>query len=413
MSNSENKKITAPNFTQIPNIVFDYWQSKLKPTEFSVLICLCRKIFGWHKTSDTISANQLSKMTGISKPTVILALKNLEQYNLVKKTQSQDEFGSLPNEYELSISIPTDEIYTDLSLGELKKRSNGVKILPPPSKDSLLPLVKKFNPGVVKNLYPQKKDLTKERLNKERESTLTDFSFSEDLISKEITIKDNFVSSIDSKIQNQIQESQTNFSPLQPKNDPYLQHNMYYQEVLVNKSPENDTKFCKKVTNDSNNQLKTSNSYSPPDLTPVKRRFNIFLTDDQHNKILEKFGPELIDKAYDIVSDRKLTKDYSKTSDFHLLQRTWVSDAIEEQELKAQEIKIRKEKLKKGSGNSLSESNRHKIEEFVSERHNLLRSKSINMIVGNKKVKINNDEIDYDNPKFNELIQHSLKKVGL
>lgn len=182
---------------------------------------------------------------------------------------------------------------------------------------------------------------------------------------------------------------------------------------IVAKDSSELTKSNYKFTNDSNSQLNNSKSYSPPILTLFPKRFNIFLTEDQHNILLKNFGPELLEKAYDIVSDRKLTRDYSKTTDFHLLQRKWVIDAIQEQELKDQEIKSRKEKLKKKAELPSAESNRLKIVDFLSDKHNLLRSNNIDMIAGNKKVKINNDEIYYDDPKFIELIQHSLRKVGL
>lgn len=159
--------IQAPNFTQIPNVVFDYWMPRLKPTEGYVLLILCRKIFGWHKTSDSISANQLVKTTGLSKPTVIAALKELETLGLITKTQSVGQYGCLPNEFKLKLTVPEDELYTDKTLEEMKEREGGG------SQNSLQGVVKNFNQGVVKDFNPQKKDLTKERLTKEREGAST------------------------------------------------------------------------------------------------------------------------------------------------------------------------------------------------------------------------------------------------
>lgn len=162
-------QITPPNFTQIPNVVFDYWMPRLKPAEACILLILCRKIFGWHKTSDTISANRLIKATGLSKPTILAALKTLEEKGLVTKTQSVGQWGNLPNEYSLNISVPVDELYTDHDLEKMKKADPERKILGGGSQNPLPGVVKEFDQGVVKNLYPQNKDLSKERLTKEKE----------------------------------------------------------------------------------------------------------------------------------------------------------------------------------------------------------------------------------------------------
>jgi hypothetical protein len=160
--------ILPPNYTQIPNVIFDYWMPKLKPTEGYVLLILCRKIFGWHKTSDTISANQLVKATGLSKPTVIASLKELEALGLILKIQSAGQFGCLPNEFKLNISIPLDNLYTDFTLESMKEKDDTIKITGGGGKGNLPGVVKDFNRGVVKDFNPQKKDSTKERLTKER-----------------------------------------------------------------------------------------------------------------------------------------------------------------------------------------------------------------------------------------------------
>lgn len=104
-------KITAPNYTQIPNVVLDEWIKILNYSEFKILMIICRKTFGWHKTKDKISYNQLSEMTGICKNTVISSLKKLEDYGLIKKTISKNKKGfNNTNTYEISIKdIPKDE----------------------------------------------------------------------------------------------------------------------------------------------------------------------------------------------------------------------------------------------------------------------------------------------------------------
>lgn len=171
-----NHKILPPNFTQIPNVVFDYWMAILKSTEFTILMCLCRKIFGWHKTSDSISLNQIIKMTGLSKNSVLSSLKELEGHGLVLKIQSIGEYGNMPNEYRLHISMPKDELYTDQNLeslksekrwGEYQQIEQDNQNLRGGSSNSEQGVVQNLNKGVVQNLHPQKKDSTKEIHTKE------------------------------------------------------------------------------------------------------------------------------------------------------------------------------------------------------------------------------------------------------
>ena len=83
--------IHAPNFTQIPNVVFDYWMNVLSPAEFKVLLCLCRKTFGYHKLSDLVSLSQIEELTGLSRKGIIKNIKSLINHNLIKKTKSKSE----------------------------------------------------------------------------------------------------------------------------------------------------------------------------------------------------------------------------------------------------------------------------------------------------------------------------------
>jgi len=147
----------TPNFTQIPNIIIDEWIPKLKPTSGIVLLILCRKIYGWHKTSDLISLSQLCNCTGLSKPTVLSALEELSFHGLIEKHSFKDEFGHKPNKFSLSVNKPIDERYDDVEN----------KILGGGSKSFSSEVVKNSDYLVVKNFDTQKKDLIKETLTKE------------------------------------------------------------------------------------------------------------------------------------------------------------------------------------------------------------------------------------------------------
>ena len=91
--------ITKPNYTQVPNVLFDKIMENLTGAELKVMLCLCRKIFGWHKEKDKISISQIIKMTGLGKTQIIKSLKTLEKMNLV---MSIKEFGRT-TEYSLII----------------------------------------------------------------------------------------------------------------------------------------------------------------------------------------------------------------------------------------------------------------------------------------------------------------------
>lgn len=75
--------IPVPNYTQVPNSVIDTMMGTLSGSEFKVLIAVCRKVIGWHKTSDAISYSQLKKLTGLENSACAEALKKLESLGCV------------------------------------------------------------------------------------------------------------------------------------------------------------------------------------------------------------------------------------------------------------------------------------------------------------------------------------------
>ena len=96
--------IMAPNYTQIPNILFDYWMNVLTPAEFKVLMCIARKTFGWHKSKDKISLKQIELSTGLSKKGITQNLQALEAHGLITKVKSKTSDGDdAPNQYEINV----------------------------------------------------------------------------------------------------------------------------------------------------------------------------------------------------------------------------------------------------------------------------------------------------------------------
>jgi len=105
-------KIPAPNFTQTPNVIFEYWMPLLNGAEFKVLCCLARKIFGWHKADyrDRISLSQIEKMTGLTRPSVTLAVKVLEKHNLIKRFVT-GTIGQQQTVYEMVVEQESNSVY--------------------------------------------------------------------------------------------------------------------------------------------------------------------------------------------------------------------------------------------------------------------------------------------------------------
>ena len=148
--NEKSSPFQAPNYTQIPNVIFDEWMPILAPTSFKVLLCICRKTFGWHKSEDTISRNQLMKYTGItSKATIKTALDDLVEKRLVFRISTSGEYGNCPNSYSLNIVKPLFETDDSQNLGGGRSKFD-------------LGVGQNLTGGVGQNLTPQKKPSTKE-----------------------------------------------------------------------------------------------------------------------------------------------------------------------------------------------------------------------------------------------------------
>lgn len=141
--------LCQPNTTQIPNEVFDYWMGVLSPAEFKVLLCICRKTYGWHKDRDSISMKQIVAMTGLGRAGVFNNVKSLMDHGLLIKHKSKTTDGDdAPNMYEINVRVH--------SVG------GGGPVSVPRG-------VQPVDQGGVQPVDPQKKPLTKERHTKEEE----------------------------------------------------------------------------------------------------------------------------------------------------------------------------------------------------------------------------------------------------
>lgn len=102
----------SPRFTQIPNQVIDELLADLSGAEWKVLSYIMRRTYGWHKDADNIGLKQLTDGikghdvgTGLSKSTVAIALKSLEEWGLIERQHNRDEVrGDMPTTYRVRLS---------------------------------------------------------------------------------------------------------------------------------------------------------------------------------------------------------------------------------------------------------------------------------------------------------------------
>jgi phage replication O-like protein O len=151
-----------PNFTQVPNEIIDL-MPQLSGSEFKVLVAICRKTIGWHKTHDAISLSQLHTMTGLESSPCVEALKKLETLGLIVvnrcpgKTNTIDlvfETSSESEEHLFKKCIGTSSKSEDTKESEINKKQT----LQPPSAPASLPTKAEKKERVVKSItdYYQK-----------------------------------------------------------------------------------------------------------------------------------------------------------------------------------------------------------------------------------------------------------------
>ena len=131
---------TSPNYTPVPDELFDEQLPDLSGAELKLLLYIIRRTFGFKKESDNISLNQLlhgittregvvlDRGTGLSKKTLLETIKSLIEKNLImSKRRRSEEKGNEPTTYHLNI-IGKREEDTDGPLGVKSTPRGGVKI---------------------------------------------------------------------------------------------------------------------------------------------------------------------------------------------------------------------------------------------------------------------------------------------
>src|SRR5690349_9904359 len=86
----------SPTYTQVPDELFDELLPDLSGAELKVLLYIVRRTFGFKRESDSISLSQmlnglrthdgrvLDRGAGVSKPTLLAALRSLEGKHIIE-----------------------------------------------------------------------------------------------------------------------------------------------------------------------------------------------------------------------------------------------------------------------------------------------------------------------------------------
>lgn len=106
----------SPNYTQVPDELFDVLLPELSGAELKVLLYIIRRTFGFKRDSDTISINQmlngivtrdgrvLDRGAGVSRRALLPALSSLRERNIILATRQQSEDrGNEPTLYSLNV----------------------------------------------------------------------------------------------------------------------------------------------------------------------------------------------------------------------------------------------------------------------------------------------------------------------
>ena len=111
------KGYASPNYTPVPDELFDEQLPDLSGAELKVLLYVIRRTFGFKRESDDISLSQmlgglrawdgrqLDRGVGLTKKTLLLAIKSLEEKNIIFTERRRSvERGDEPTSYRLNIA---------------------------------------------------------------------------------------------------------------------------------------------------------------------------------------------------------------------------------------------------------------------------------------------------------------------
>ena len=160
----KQQNILIPNSTQIPNVISDLIMPRISEAEMRCLNYICRRTYGFQKERDRISLSQfingikgrderrLDYGTGVSRPSVVEALRNLLGSDLIRTIRTPKG-----NYYEINLELfrNKDNKEIEKTADEVVKKVNQLRKLTRTGKES--------KPRQVKLPNLQNKVLNKEK----------------------------------------------------------------------------------------------------------------------------------------------------------------------------------------------------------------------------------------------------------
>lgn len=135
----------GPNYTPVPDELFDEQLPDLSGAELKVLLYVIRRTFGFKRESDNISLSQmlnglrrrdgrvLDRGVGLSKKTLLQAIKSLEEQNIIlTERRRSPEKGDEPTSYRLHVRSVTAVEELTPPVGEKLHHGGGGRSAPPP-----------------------------------------------------------------------------------------------------------------------------------------------------------------------------------------------------------------------------------------------------------------------------------------
>jgi phage replication O-like protein O len=125
-----------PNFTAVPNVIFDKVMHTLAAGAVKVLFAICRFTYGYNKPEgDRISLKQLQDMTGMARGSVARSVKEL---GTLVTISPGDPSRQLASKYRLNVEIPDADLLSlfDQSLVSIRDQASlPASLKKRPSKD--------------------------------------------------------------------------------------------------------------------------------------------------------------------------------------------------------------------------------------------------------------------------------------
>ena len=152
----------------VPNFIVDELMATITPAAYKVHAVIVRQTIGWHRTEDAISTSQFMELTGLSKNSVIRAIRELMDCHAIIRSEYVAN-GVSSYTYRIAssnIEHGSSEIeQVSSNLGSAKSEQASSNIEPTSAKNEQGG-GSNLAPGVVQNLNTQKKDINKQETNK-------------------------------------------------------------------------------------------------------------------------------------------------------------------------------------------------------------------------------------------------------